>query len=641
MKIKEALLLFTTCISSLYSVSQVNDFGNHLCKISNQEAAKNQLVNSNKSNANSSNYDVKYYRLTIDVDPAVLFIKGDITTYFVASQNNAGSMEFDLLSSLTVDSIKYHNASISFQHLSNDVLRIIFPTNLQLNALDSVQVYYHGTPTGGGFGSFVSQPHQGTPAMWTLSEPYGAKDWWPCKQTLTDKADSIDFIISNPTAYIAASNGILVSRDTIGNKTISHWKHRYPITAYLIAFAVTNYQVYSDYYIKGNDSLEILNYVYPETFNSAQSSTPITADIMHIYDSLFGEYPFNAEKYGHAQFGWGGGMEHQTMSFMVNYSFELIAHELGHQWFGDKVTCGTWEDIWLNEGFATYMTGLSYENLFPQFWSNWKSSVSNAATSAASGSVFVDDTTSVNRIFSSRLSYNKGAYVLHMLRWQIGDSAFFAATQNYLTDPNLAYGYARVAQLKAHLEASSGQNLTEFFNDWYFGEGYPNYQIYYSQNGNTTDVTIRQTQSDPSVSFFEMPVPIRFEGSSNDTTVVFNHTFSGETFTASIPFAITSASLDPERWILTRVKFITSTNEQAIVEKGIRLFPIPATDYLSIELSNPEIKASSIRILNAVGATVITSGFTNEIGVSSLPQGIYFVQIETNLGRYQKKIIIN
>lgn len=637
---KKSALLLALLAVNLIVTAQGEYLGQHQCKIPLQEASKNQLTNANKSNANSSNYDVKYYRLNIEVDPAVLFIKGDITTHFIASQNNAGSMEFDLLSSLTVDSVIYQNSSISFQHLNNDVLRLIFPTNLQLNTLDSVQVFYHGTPTGGGFGSFVSQPHQGIPALWTLSEPYGAKDWWPCKQTLTDKADSIDFIITNPIAYAAASNGLLISRDTVGNKTISHWRHRYPITAYLVAFAVTNYQIYADYYVNGSDSIEILNYVYPETFNTAQSSTPITANIMLVFDSLFGEYPFKNEKYGHAQFGWGGGMEHQTMSFMVNYSFELIAHELGHQWFGDKVTCGTWEDIWLNEGFATYMTGLSYENLFPQFWINWKTSVSNAATLGSSGSVFVNDTTSVNRIFSGRLSYNKGAYLLHMLRWKMGDSAFFAATQNYLTDPNLAYGYARVAQLKSHLEASSGLNLTEFFNDWYYGEGYPDYQIYYSQNGNNTDVTIRQTQSHPSVSFFEMPVPIRFEGVNIDTTVVFDHTFSGETFTTSIPFQITSASFDPERWILTRLKFITSTEEQNILDRGITLYPIPVDDMLSVQISNPEIQANSVTVLNTIGATVLAIPFQEELNVSNLPQGVYFVQIETNLGRYQKRIIV-
>jgi len=637
---KRLPLILLACLIANITVAQVPDFSTHDCK-SHLLDSKSTISNINKSNANSSNYDVKYYRLNIEVDPAVLYIKGDVTMHFVASQNNAGTIEMDLLNSLTVDSIKYNNANISFMQLTNDVLRIIFPTNLQIGILDSVQIFYQGTPTGGGFGSFITQAHNGTPAMWTLSEPYGARDWWPCKQTLTDKADSIDFIITNPVAYIAASNGLLISRDTINSKTTSHWRHRHPITAYLIAFAVTNYRIYSDYQVQGTDSLEILNYVYPETYSTAVTQTPITADLIALFDSLFIPYPFKDEKYGHAQFGWGGGMEHQTMSFMVNFSFGLVAHELAHQWFGDKVTCGTWQDIWLNEGFATYLTGLSYENIQPQFWSNWKSSASNSATSAAGGSVFVTDTTSVNSIFSSRLSYNKGAYLLHMLRWKMGDSAFFQGCRNYLNDPALAYGYAKTAQLKQHLEASSGLNLTEFLDDWYYGQGYPNYQVSYNQNGAATDINIKQTSSHSSVSFFEMPVPIYFQGPNGaDTTIVLDHTFSGETFNVSIPFTITNATFDPEQWILTRINTITSLANQTRILNSMRFFPNPATDQVNVEFIDQNTKVINLEVFNSIGQSILFLNNANRIDVSPFDAGVYFVTVTTDQGIIRKKLII-
>ena len=638
---RQLIVLLSIFMGLSYSNAQTPDFSNQNCKSHILDTKMMLNNNNNKSNANSSNYDVKYYRLNIAVDPAVLFIKGDVTMHFIASQNNAGSLELDLLNSLTVDSVKYNNSNISFMQLTNDVLRIIFPTNLQIGILDSVQIFYQGTPTGGGFGSFITQAHNGTPAMWTLSEPYGAKDWWPCKQTLTDKADSIDFIITNPVAYLAASNGILVARDTVNSFTRSHWRHRYPITAYLVAFAVTNYSIYSDYLVQGTDSLEILNYVYPETYSQAVTQTPITADLIDLFDSLFIPYPFENEKYGHAQFGWGGGMEHQTMSFMVNYSFGLVAHELAHQWFGNKVTCGTWQDIWLNEGFATYLTGLSYENVQPQFWSNWKSSTSNSATSFSGGSVFVTDTTSVNSIFSSRLSYNKGAYLLHMLRWKMGDSAFFQGCRNYLNDTSLAYGYAKTAQLKQHLEASSGLNLTEFLDDWYYGQGYPNYQVSYNQNGATTDINIQQTTSHSSVSFFEMPVPIYFEGpNGEDTTVVLDHTFSGQTFNVSIPFTITNAVFDPEQWILTRNNTITSLAEQRNSSNTVYFYPNPARNIVTIEFNNQQTRVISYEVLNALGQSIKSSLNKNQIDVSSLESGIYFVAITTDQGTIKKKLIV-
>jgi aminopeptidase N len=637
---KRLPLILLACLIANITVAQVPDFITHDCK-SHLLDSKSTISNINKSNANSSNYDVKYYRLNIEVDPAVLYIKGDVTMHFVAIQNNAGTIEMDLLNSLTVDSIKYNNANISFMQLTNDVLRIIFPTNLQIGILDSIQIFYKGVPTGGGFGSFITQAHNGTPAMWTLSEPYGARDWWPCKQTLTDKADSIDFIITNPVAYIAASNGLLISRDTINSKTTSHWRHRHPITAYLIAFAVTNYRIYSDYQVQGTDSLEILNYVYPETYSTAVTQTPITADLIALFDSLFIPYPFKDEKYGHAQFGWGGGMEHQTMSFMVNFSFGLVAHELAHQWFGDKVTCGTWQDIWLNEGFATYLTGLSYENIQPQFWGSWKSSTANTATSAPGGSVYVTDTTTTNTIFSSRLSYNKAAYVLHMLRWKMGDSAFFQGCRNYLNDPALAYGYARTPQLKQHLEASSGLNLTEFLDDWYYGQGYPNYQVSYNQNGATTDINIRQTSSHSSVNFFEMPVPIYFEGpNGKDTTVVLDHTFTGQTFNVSIPFTITNATFDPEQWILTRNNTITSIADQKSVLNSMRFFPNPATDQVNVEFIDQNTKVINLEVFNSIGQSILFLNNANRIDVSPFDAGVYFVTVTTDQGIIRKKLII-
>ncbi|MBK7970327.1 MAG: hypothetical protein IPK08_16080 [Bacteroidetes bacterium] len=176
--------------------------------------------------------------------------------------------------------------------------------------------------------------------IWTLSEPYGSSDWWPCKNGLTDKADSIDIFLNVPNAMTGASNGILIAETPNGTTKLFHWKHKYPI-AYLICMAVTNYVKYSLCPLAG-DTLEIVNYVYPEDSLLATSQTDEIVSMVQLYDTLFGVYPFHNEKYGHAQFGWGGGMEHQTMTFVSNFGFDLLAHELAHHWFGDKVTYGSW-----------------------------------------------------------------------------------------------------------------------------------------------------------------------------------------------------------------------------------------------------------------------------------------------------------
>ena len=192
-------------------------------------------------------------------------------------------------------------------HVNNEVNITGFPP-LSAGILDSITVYYHGTPQAtSGFISFVASTHgSGTPALWTLSEPYGAYEWWPCKNDLSDKIDSIDVFVTHPNGYHAASNGILVS-ETVGATTTAHWKHRYPIAAYLIAIAVTDYSIFSDDFSLSTGSLPMLSYVYPESLTDAQNMTPLLEDVMQFYDSIIAPYPYMTQKYGHAHFGWGGG----------------------------------------------------------------------------------------------------------------------------------------------------------------------------------------------------------------------------------------------------------------------------------------------------------------------------------------------
>ena len=309
----------------------------------------------------ASNFDAKYYRCEWEVDPAIRYIKGKVTVYYTISATG-NSISLDLMSPLAVDSVTQRNILLSKNH-ANNILQIDFPATVNAGTFDSVSIYYQGVPPTTGFGSFIQSTHTGTPVMWSLSEPYGSRDWWPCKNGLDDKADSVDIIVTTPSQYKAASNGLLQSETLIagGTKKTAHWKHRYPIASYLMCFAVTNYVVFNNAVQLGNVSLPMQTYCYPESLTSFQNGTQVVLDALQYYQSLFGEYPFIKEKYGHVQFGWGGGMEHQTASFIVSIVNYLIVHELAHQWFGDKITCGSWEDIWLNEGFATQSSALYFE----------------------------------------------------------------------------------------------------------------------------------------------------------------------------------------------------------------------------------------------------------------------------------------
>ncbi len=581
----------------------------------------------------TENYDLKYYRFEWDIDPAVYGISGTVTPYFKILGEGFNEINFDFSSDLTIDSIMYKGQKLSYTQSADFLLKVKFPAILPIESLDSLSITYHGQPPSGGFGSFIQSSHEGAPALWTLSEPFGAQDWWPCKNGLDDKIDSIDVIITTSDIYRAASNGSLVRELELPNqRKLFHWKHRYSVAPYLIAISVTNYVAYiDDVHLSDGTVMPMVNYVYPESEAAARIGTADNVKVLEFYDSLFVQYPFKNEKYGHAQFGWGGGMEHQTMSFVVNYSWSLLAHELAHQWFGDYITCGSWEDIWLNEGFATYLEGLSSERFFSKaMWMNWKLGKINSITSNVGGSVFVDDATSVNRIFNSRLSYNKGSYLLHMLRWKMGDEPFFSALRNYLNGKS--FDFARTDELQSYLEEESGENLDEYFNDWFRGQGYPSYEVTWDQNANEVLIKLGQTSSHPSVSFYEMPVPIRLSGQGKEMTVRLDHTYSGQIFSVKPDFVVGSVTFDPELWLAAKStvnkETISGTDNQSNL---FSIYPNPVSDFLFIKFDSNQKYSWSI--IDGTGKQVNAgTGVRTEekIAISSLPNGVYRISITQN-----------
>jgi len=600
-----------------------------------------------KANPLTGDYDLVYHRLYWEVDPAINFISGTISSYFKPNQSDFDQINFDFSGDLDVLTVRYHGDTLSYSQLG-DNLQIDLPEVLSKGVLDSIEVQYEGEPTSEGFGSFSQSMHDGVPVLWTLSEPYGAKDWWPCKQDLNDKIDSIDIIVKTPSAYRVGTNGVLVNEEVQGDHTIYHWKHRYPIAAYLISLAVTNYASFSDYVtLESGDSLEILNYVYPEDLNAARNNLNNTVEMMELFNMLFGDYPFAREKYGHAQFNWGGGMEHQTMSSMGSFSYSLQAHELAHQWFGNKITCGSWQDIWLNEGFATYLTGLTAEFLGSETsWMNWKRARVDFITSQDGGSVFVEDTTSVSRIFSSRLSYNKASYLLHMLRWQLGDDIFFQAIRNYAADSSLAFDYAHTDDLKRHLEEVSGENLDEFFEDWFYGEGFPGYQVEWSQINDGVRLKMNQTTSHPSVDFFEIPVPIQARGADADSLLKIYPTFQGQEFEISLPFEVEEIEVDPTYWIIsadnTVEEVMISSDDLPAHEPELFLSPNPVSDILRIETSRATRQIDHIQIVRANGEVIWSEaigGSRTIISTRSWVPGIYYVILTAGDHHFRRKIV--
>ena len=596
-------------------------------------------------NPNTLNYDVTHHdlRFTINPDTTTPFISGVVSTTFRALSNMT-TVTFDMATALAVSSVTMNGTGLTFTQ-SNYELNINLPTTLSTGTTATVIITYAGSPPQAE-AAFTRSTHAGTPVIYTLSEPFGARDWWPCKQDLNDKIDSFDIYITCPSAYIGVSNGLLQSSTTSGGNTTRHYRHNYPIPAYLISLNVTNYVTYNIQAGLGtvqNPFFPINNYLYPEgNTTTVQTAINQTVPVMNVFEEKFGFYPYRNEQYGHVQFSWGGGMEHTTMSSMGGWSRSLIAHELAHQWFGDKITCGTWRDIWLNEGFAEYLAGLVVESLDgPASFISWKTTKINNITTASNGALYLTEAEALNvsRIFSSRITYNKGSMVVHMLRWKMGDANFYQAVRNYLNDSNLAFGYAITADLKAHLEAVHGASLSEFFNDWVYMQGYPTYTITAQNWGaGQAKITVSQTQSDPSVTYFEMPLEIRLSGAGGATQdVIVNHTANGQQFIVSVPFVVTGVTFDPNKHIISKNNIVTLGTESFEWSATVSVYPNPTNDVLHVMMPS-SLQLNKIEIYNTLGQLEGEKS-TVDFSIADLASGVHWLKISTSEGIIYKNFI--
>jgi len=587
--------------------------------------------------------DLVYASLNLKPNMKTAYLKGDVNFYFTTSAP-INQLTFDLRNELTVDSIKHGNEKLIFVHSANEIITIAFNQTIASNRLDSVRIYYQGMPMQN-TRAYARNVTASGPIIATLSEPYGAPYWWPCRDNLIDKIDSLDVRMTVDTAYKVASNGLLQSITLADTLHTYHWKHRYPIANYFVAFSASKYTVYSDYaLLKSGKNLEILNYVFPHNEADARSKTSATIPMMQLYDSLFGAYPFEKEKYGHAQFTVGGGIEHQTMSFIGNFGYDLIAHELAHQWFGDKITCGTWHDLWLNESFATYCNLLCYDFLKPrEEWYTLLRNFKRDALSQTYGSVRSQDTINTGPLFEYRTTYQKGAMALHQLRWLIGDQAFFEGLRNYLKANQLAYGFAKSNNLQFYMEQSSGMNLSDYFNDCIVGEGYPIHNIKWTQKGNKVIIDIIQTQSHPSVELYNVPLPILLKGFNIDTLLRIPINKAIETFEINLPFIVKELVFDPSEWILGKVilNFPKNNNNDQII-----LYPNPGVGNFYAALNNTDLIGYTV--YDASYKTIYSETFNEKklkgsilpLDFKNLAGGSYVIQFNTPTNSISKQLII-
>lgn len=660
---------------AITSIASLNAQSSHYCadhkaqrfnKIlaANQAAQKTAATNAIPL---ENKYDLKFYHLNVNIERNSSSISGNVLSKALVVAPSLDSFAFVLHQNHTIDSVYVNGAKRNFVR-RDSLVNASAGTPIPQNQLFDAVVYYHGTaPTGNaaaigdGFSTSTSGAW-GNEVTWSLSESLCAYHWFPCKQDLRDKIDSSWVYATTDSANMVGSNGVLKNVVTIGNKKRYEWKSNHPIAYYLISVACAKYKAYNLYakpmYLP-NDSILIQNFVYDNAINNPSWNTQ-KADLnkivptIELQSKLFGMYPFYKEKYGHCMAPFSGGMEHQTMTSLGFFEFGLDAHELGHQWWGDHVTCAAWKDVFINEGWASYAEYLCDQYLPGISGQTATTNMLNAHNSIMSqvgGSAYFTnaDTMNASVIFSSRLTYDKGSAIIHSLRYEINnDSVFFPAIRAFQNA--YAFSSASVIDFKNFMQVQSGQNFAQFFNQWYYGEGYPTFTVSWNQSNNVFYLKSTQSTSKPtSVPLFMTHVDYRVSRTAKpDTILRLYHGQTIENYTVSLTGTVTSIGVDPNNWIVNKVGTITkdialNASELDAAIPSVFIGPNPTSDALNIYLNTND--KASIEVIDITGRIMLSQTINThaEFDISKYANGIYTVTIKDKKGDVLKtsKIVKN
>jgi aminopeptidase N len=565
-----------------------------------------------------SSFDVTFYHLDVDIAITSPHIRGSVLCEFKAVEDNLQSITLDLHQALAVDSI---TGNVDCYHQADDTIHIALDRTYQLGESAEITVHYGGIPElAGGYKGLRYETHSGgEPVIASLSTPFLAHYWWPCKDGPGDKADSVWLDITIPDTTIAGYPLVAVSNGnfyciTHGKKNTYHWKHRYPIVPYYVMVAISNYRVFQETYTGFMDeSFPLIYHVFDEHFEEARIGVQQLPEAMRLFSRYFGIYPFANERYGMTQLGFYGGIENQTNTVIGQMSadwFLVSVHELAHMWFGDMITCQSWQHGWLNEGFATYCEALWQEHTGG--FQAYKNQMS-ALAFFQGGTLYLQDDSDPFNIFIS-IIYDKGAWALHMLRGGLGDSLFFECLSEYAGDPRFRYGHATTEDFLGICEAVSGMDLDFFFDQWVYDEFFPRYEYSFGQADTSDEVMVilRQTQSDLGLrAVFEMPVQLRFLfQNATDTTVTVWNDQQEQTFHFSFDKKVLHMFFDPDQWILRTAQEVAVEEDVAAnLPRELRLaqnYPNPFNSVTIIPYHLPQNDRVSLKIYNILGQEVRT-----------------------------------
>ena len=609
-------------------------------------------------------FDVLHYELHAAFNPSTYAVEGSVRAVVMSLTDSLYQIDFDADGVLTVSTVQEVGSSFLLWSHADDLLSISVSPGLALGEEIEIEIIYSGFPTTAPYSGLFFSSQDGEPLIYSLSEPWGARTWWPCKDYPDDKA-TFDIHLAVPTNLFAASNGNYLgyTNEVHWDETYRsyHWQENYPMTTYLASIAATNYVELEDSFVYGSaDTMPIRHYVYPSLVVAASEDLNVTAPMLAFYSSIFGLYPFVEEKYGVAICGIGGGMEHQTLTsygailIRGDHTYDWIfAHELAHQWFGDLITCKDWVHIWLNEGFASYAEALWFEHLEgPDRLRTYMESQDHPER--WTGPILRDPEVTNPGYYFDNVVYDKGAWVLHMLRHIVSDGTFFQILQDYVADSRFRFSHAETDDFIGVCETHYGSSLSWFFGEWLTRED----RLQYEWSWNSYEVadmtnltlTVEQLQTD----LYTMPVDFRITTVTGqmDTSLWVDDRF--EVFHLSMNDAVTDAEFDPDHWILCD-KFESPTGEEATPTALFldQNYPNPFNPVTKIRFGLTERAAVLLQIFDVTGTLVKTivdkpcgpgthevvwKG-TNENGEPAA-SGLYFFRLRSGKHQFTKKMVL-
>ncbi|MFH1314227.1 MAG: M1 family aminopeptidase [Candidatus Eisenbacteria bacterium] len=562
-------------------------------------------------------YDVLHMDLDLSIDPSTKTVVGEAIMTVTVTEMSLDEVLIDFTDSLTVTGAEVDGVPVGWTHGGDIITVPVLPAASMGDTL-TITAGYSGHPPEVGNKGMKFQTYGGSPHIYVLSTPYStpaitvipmSSYWRPCKDVPDDKS-TFSIRLTVPDTLVACSNGLMAGDVTNGDGTRTFtWQHDYPVSPYLIAFGASDYLTIEETYTGSGDSTLIQHFVFPNRYTQGLESFNITVPAIEYLASIYGEYPFLGEKFGHFTIDAGVAVEEQTL---VAYPYTcvngghscdwLLVHELAHQWWGDCVTCRDWKEVWLNEGFASYSEALWVEhNDGAAYFRIYMEGMDNGPYS---GTVYDPP-----YVWSS-IVYDKGAWTLNMLRWVMDDEGFF----QMLLDYRHAYEHGNVVtdDLVSIAESVYGNDLNWFFDQWVYREGRPDYEYWWEYSGTgpySVNVYVRQVQS-MAYPTYKMPLRIRINTTTGSESYTVWDSLRTQAFVLEVTDEPTIVALDPKHKILADFTEVTgsavrdpATREQAFLAQNV---PNPFRARTFIEFGLPRDERIALRVFDVEGRMVRT-----------------------------------